>query len=82
MDSLTGTAFSDPVFGLAVTVAAAAMLTVFALRSSANSRVVDDPLAGLFQPDRFEAEIEGMKRRSAPLAPHGAILHGQIDHLS
>ena len=82
MEGLSGTGLADPIFGLVMVAGIAATLTVLALKSSTRSRVATDPLSGLFQPERFEAEIEGMQRRRAPLAPHGAILRGEIDHLS
>jgi len=82
MQGFAQTDFSDPAVALASAVAIAAGFTIYALRSNNRAREAVDPLNGFFTPDRFEAEIEATERRISPFKPRGAVLHGQIDHLS
>lgn len=76
------TGFIDPATALIAAMVIAAVLTALALRSVSLARKPVDPLAGFFAPARFAAEIEATERRTSPFKPRGAILHGQIDHLT
>lgn len=74
--------FTDPAFALMIAILVASAITAYALRSQTQARKAADPLSGFFSPDRFEAEIEATERRITPFKPRGAVLRGQIDHMS
>lgn len=82
MQGFAQTDFSDPAVALVSAMVIAAGMTAYALRSNNRAREAVDPLNGFFSPDRFEAEIEATERRVSPFKPRGAVLRGQIDHLS
>jgi diguanylate cyclase (GGDEF)-like protein len=82
MTGLANTDIADPIIGLVAAIIVAGVLTAWALRSASKQRSMADPLSGLFTPERFEAEIEATERRITPIKPRGAVLRGNIDHLS
>ncbi len=77
--------FIDPMFGLVAAVVVAVALTLFALRYSAAKRKAVDPLSGLFDPAKFEAEVKAIERRKPiyqkSVQQSAAILRGRIDHM-
>lgn len=82
LQGLTQSVDIDPVYGAMAIIAAATLLVVLLVRSIVSSHQKIDPLAGLFEADVLELEIEAAERRNANRPAHTAMLKGRIDHLS
>ena len=81
LQGLAGTIALDPVYAPIAIIAAASLLIVALTRSAVRSHQSADPLAGLFEPEILEIEIEATERRKATKSARSAVLRGRIDHL-
>lgn len=72
---------ADPVVALAIGLVAGAMLATFVHLAVKSGAKRSDPLAGLFDRETFEHQVENAAKRASRPDRTEAVLRGRIDHL-